>query len=77
MKRETVKTSMGQSITIACIKTYQRVRPSLDQFLYPVFGFSSTCKHKPTCSEYAITSIRRYGTIRGLITGIQRILRCT
>lgn len=68
--------NVGQNVAIACVQVYQRVRPALDQLLNATFGFSSACKHKPTCSEYTIVSIRRYGTIRGLITGIQRIIRC-
>ncbi len=36
----------------------------------------SLCRFKPTCSEYMIESLEYYGTFRGLIFGIKRILRC-
>jgi len=35
-----------------------------------------SCLFEPTCSEYMILAIRKYGTVRGFIKGIKRILRC-
>ena len=34
------------------------------------------CKYIPTCSEYAIQAIEKYGAIRGSVKAIWRILRC-
>jgi putative membrane protein insertion efficiency factor len=34
------------------------------------------CKYYPTCSEYAIQAIEKYGAIKGTIFSIKRILRC-
>jgi len=34
------------------------------------------CRFYPTCSEYAITAIRRHGPFRGAALGMMRILRC-
>lgn len=34
------------------------------------------CKYYPTCSEYAVTAIERFGAIKGLVLSIWRILRC-
>lgn len=34
------------------------------------------CKFYPTCSEYAIQAIDKYGTIKGLFLSIKRIIRC-
>jgi hypothetical protein len=34
------------------------------------------CKYHPTCSEYAVQAIRRYGIARGLVLACWRILRC-
>lgn len=36
----------------------------------------NSCKFVPTCSEYMIQAIEKYGTIRGILKGIKRILRC-
>lgn len=34
------------------------------------------CRFHPTCSDYTYEAISRYGTIRGLLMGVKRILRC-
>lgn len=34
------------------------------------------CRHIPTCSNYMIESIDRYGVIRGMMLGLKRILKC-
>jgi len=35
-----------------------------------------TCRYQPTCSEYAIESLRVHGPIKGLFLGTKRILSC-
>ncbi len=40
-------------------------------------GFiGNSCRHFPTCSEYAYEAISRYGIIKGGRLAIWRILRC-
>ncbi|NTV44295.1 MAG: membrane protein insertion efficiency factor YidD [Candidatus Yonathbacteria bacterium] len=34
------------------------------------------CAFYPTCSEYMIMSIEKYGVIQGIKKGLKRILRC-
>lgn len=34
------------------------------------------CKYSPTCSQYAIEAIEKYGPIKGSLMSIWRILRC-
>ncbi|MBR1969430.1 MAG: membrane protein insertion efficiency factor YidD [Clostridia bacterium] len=34
------------------------------------------CRFMPTCSEYAIEALRKYGFIKGLYLSVKRILRC-
>lgn len=38
--------------------------------------FPPMCRYYPTCSNYMITAIERFGFIRGLIMGIRRLMRC-
>lgn len=38
--------------------------------------FPPACRFTPTCSTYAITSIERYGALRGGWMAIRRISRC-
>lgn len=34
------------------------------------------CRFYPTCSQYAILAIKKYGALRGTIKAVWRILRC-
>lgn len=34
------------------------------------------CRFVPTCSQYALTAIERYGAIKGGYLAVRRILRC-
>jgi len=35
-----------------------------------------TCRFYPTCSEYSLQSLEKYGAIKGSYISIKRILRC-
>ncbi len=35
-----------------------------------------TCIYTPTCSQYAIEAIEKYGSIKGTYLAVRRILRC-
>lgn len=34
------------------------------------------CKYIPTCSQYALKAIERYGVVKGGIMALWRIFRC-
>ncbi len=44
------------------------------KFISPLFPPS--CRFYPTCSEYAIQAIGKYGILKGGIKAAWRILRC-
>ena len=54
-------------IFIIPIKLYQIL-------LSPLLGQS--CRYHPTCSQYAVEAIEKYGPIKGIWLGIKRIVRC-
>jgi uncharacterized protein len=35
-----------------------------------------SCRYSPTCSQYAIEAIEKYGAIKGSFMAVKRILRC-
>ena len=35
-----------------------------------------SCRFTPTCSEYTIQAIEKYGALRGAYLGARRLLRC-
>jgi len=34
------------------------------------------CIYTPTCSEYALQAVEKYGAVKGSVMAIKRILRC-
>ena len=36
----------------------------------------SACRFHPTCSEYMLEAVDRYGAARGVYLGVRRLLRC-
>ncbi|MCW8801595.1 membrane protein insertion efficiency factor YidD [Desulfobacter hydrogenophilus] len=43
-------------------------------FISPLLG--THCRYEPSCSHYALEAIQKYGSIKGSILAIKRILRC-
>ncbi len=39
-------------------------------------GLPSRCRYTPTCSQYALEAIERYGAMRGGWLALRRFLRC-
>jgi putative membrane protein insertion efficiency factor len=39
-------------------------------------AFPPACRYQPTCSEYAMVAIDRYGVIVGAALAVWRLLRC-
>ena len=52
---------------IFIIKIYQFI-------ISPLIG--QNCRYLPTCSEYAIESLKLHGLLRGSFFAIRRILKC-
>ncbi|MCI5504474.1 MAG: membrane protein insertion efficiency factor YidD [Anaerobutyricum sp.] len=57
-----------KKIFIRLIKFYQK-------YLSPLKG-RATCIYTPTCSQYAIEALEKYGLIKGGGLAVWRILRC-
>jgi putative membrane protein insertion efficiency factor len=59
--------SLARAIAVAPVRLYQwAISPVLPQ----------TCKYYPSCSQYAVTAIRRFGILRGLVLTAWRLVRC-
>lgn len=56
-----------RALIIAGLRTYKRwVSPLLP----------SACRFYPTCSEYMIEAVEKYGAVRGVWLGVLRVCRC-
>lgn len=58
-------------VLIFLISTYRRL---LSPVLERLFG--NACRFTPTCSEYTITALGKYGALKGLFLGLKRVGRC-
>jgi putative membrane protein insertion efficiency factor len=56
-----------KKILIFLVKAYKK-------YISPILPKS--CRFYPTCSEYAMGAINKYGVLKGSIKSIYRILRC-
>jgi hypothetical protein len=54
-------------LMIAAVRLYQLL-------LSPLLG--RHCRFTPTCSEYFIQAVKKYGAVRGATRGFLRICRC-
>lgn len=44
--------------------------------LSPVMSYFAQCRYYPTCSQYGLDAIRKYGALRGGVMAAKRVLRC-
>ena len=52
---------------IGLVKGYQYL-------ISPLLG--QNCRYTPTCSEYSIQAIEKYGIFKGILLSIKRISKC-
>ena len=57
---------MMKKLSIYIIKLYQKIPGN----------WHNSCRYYPTCSNYAIEAIEKYGFLKGWGLAIKRILRC-
>ncbi len=59
-----------KKIYILLIKGYKKT-------ISPILGFFGVhCKFYPSCSDYMMQAIEKYGCFKGIYLGIKRLLRC-
>lgn len=56
-----------KKVMIGMIRIYQRYAPT---------SIRNKCRFEPSCSEYMILALEKYGTIKGMIKGVDRLKRC-
>lgn len=58
-------------ILIFVLKIYKRAISPVTEKL-----FGGACRFTPTCSEYTITALERFGLTKGIILGLKRFSNC-
>lgn len=56
-----------RKVAIAALRFYKR-------FVSPLLP--SACRFHPTCSQYMLEAVQKYGLARGAWLGVLRLLRC-
>ena len=59
--------SILEKLTKSVIEAYQKL---ISPFFKP------TCRFQPTCSQYAMEALDRFGFFKGIYLALTRILRC-
>lgn len=59
------------SVLIKILEFYKKYTSPI---LTTVFG--NACRFTPTCSEYTIEALKKYGLRKGLTLGIKRVSKC-
>jgi uncharacterized protein len=62
-------------IAVKILKVYQKIF-SFDHGVFKYLYPNGFCRFHPTCSDYAIEAIEKYGFIKGGIKAVWRVLRC-
>lgn len=57
-----------KKILIFIIKMYRK-------FISPLKS-QPTCRFYPTCSQYSLEAVEKYGTIKGSYLSVKRIVKC-
>ena len=56
-----------RSLAVKAILLYQNI-------ISPMFPDS--CRFYPSCSQYTLVAIQKYGVLKGILMGSWRIMRC-
>ena len=62
-----VMVGIPRQLAIVCIKVYRHV---ISPLLPP------SCRYVPTCSEYAMVALERFGFLKGMWLSVKRLGRC-
>jgi len=58
---------LAQRVTLQVLRSYKAMVSPL---------FPPACRYVPTCSEYAMEAVERFGVLRGGLLAVGRLLRC-
>jgi hypothetical protein len=58
---------MPRRVGVRLIRTYQRL-------ISP--AFPPRCRFRPSCSQYTLEAVERFGLMRGTWLGVRRLVKC-
>ncbi len=60
-------TDAAQFLLVGLLRLYQRTLGAV---------LPNSCRFRPTCSEYFIQAVQKFGPLKGTALGVWRFLRC-
>jgi hypothetical protein len=67
---------LPRKVAIFFIKVYQKTLSLDHSFFGQLIKPHGQCRFYPTCSDYAIGCLGKYGLIKGFFPAIKRLSRC-
>ena len=61
-------------MTLAMVRIFQGVITSYQRWISPFLGYH--CRFDPSCSQYALQAVERYGMLLGMKLMVMRLLKC-
>lgn len=65
-----------KSFVIWLIRAYKKTEPTRHTLMQNLHLVPTHCIFTPTCSEYTMEAVQKYGVVKGLWLGIKRLIRC-
>lgn len=65
-----------KKIILKIIRFYQKTKFFHGAIARQLFLTDKVCRFIPTCSEYTYQAVEKYGSAKGLLLGLKRIIRC-
>jgi hypothetical protein len=66
---------LPRRLVVGFIKIYQKTI-SFDHGFLKIFYPHGFCRFTPSCSEYGVQAITKYGVLKGSLLASWRVLRC-
>lgn len=65
-----------KKLVLSSIRLYQHTLFFHNELFKVLFLSDRVCRFEPTCSNFTYKAVEKYGTMKGLLLGFKRILRC-
>ncbi len=62
-----------KTFVLQIIKFYRNI---VSPILHRALGVQNACKFTPTCSEYMLEAVEKYGVFKGVMMGTKRVMSC-
>lgn len=65
-----------KKLILSAIRFYQHTSFFHGTFMRALLLSDASCRFTPHCSDYTYEAVNKYGSVKGLLLGLKRIIRC-